>query len=112
MKKLFIIVIVIIVNFSFVRAHPDGSTPYWYPSIFIYGFISGCTDTIEVNQAPMTTKLWPSEVRAVCGCVVDSLRHSVTFFEASDNSSEGKTQLIVETTFPVCVEQIKQGKNE
>ena len=34
-----------------VNAHPDGATPYWYPTTYLYGFVSGCWETVEQNQA-------------------------------------------------------------
>ena len=88
-------------------SHPDGMKPYFYPSTYIYGFVSGCAETVEQTRAPVTQELWPDGVRAVCSCVVDALRHSVTFAEAKDDSMKPKMQVIVDATFPICVEQIK-----
>jgi len=33
-----------------LQAHPDGATPYYYPSTFIYGFVDGCAEKIEQSQ--------------------------------------------------------------
>ena len=88
-------------------SHHEGMKPYFYPSTYIYGFVSGCAETVEQTRAPVTQVLWPDGVRAVCSCVVDALRHSVTFAEAKDDSMKPKMQVIVDATFPVCVEQVK-----
>tara|TARA_B100001113_G_C20644798_1_gene420812 strand:- start:182 stop:532 length:351 start_codon:yes stop_codon:yes gene_type:complete len=92
-------------------AHPDGSKPFWYPSAYIYGFVDGCADTIEKNQPPFTKEMWPEQVRSVCGCVIDALRHSVHFFEvsATDNESQAGVQGIVNATMPLCVNQELTG---
>ena len=87
------------------EAHNDGAKPYWYPSSFIYGYVSGCAESVEQNQAPFTQEMWPDQVRSVCGCVVDALRHSLTYEEIMDNSSAPTTQLIVNATFPLCIQQ-------
>ena len=85
--------------------HPDTATPYWYPSSYIYGFVKGCADTVELSLAPITKELWPEQIRSGCGCVVDSLRHSITFQEASDNDSKAGMQLIVSATMPICINE-------
>mgnify|MGYP001375383997 CR=1 FL=1 len=69
------------------HAHPDGATPYWYPTTYLYGFVSGCWETVEQNQA-LAEGMWPDDIRAVCGCVVDAIRHSMPFHEAEDGSPE------------------------
>ena len=43
------------------RAHPDGATPYWYPSSFIYGYINGCAESVEQGQFPFTEEFWPDQ---------------------------------------------------
>ena len=96
------------IHITETMAHPDGATPYWYPSSFIYGYINGCADQIEKNQLPFTEQMWPVQVREVCGCVVDAFRHSLTFEEISDNSTNEQAVMIATATFPICVnEQLK-----
>ena len=87
------------------EAHPDGATPYWYPSSFIYGYVVGCADSGELNQAPFTREMWPDQRRRVFWCVVDSHRHSLTYQEIIDNSSVATTQMIVNATFPICIRE-------
>jgi len=108
-KKSIVAVLAVLATSS-AYAHPDGATPYWYPSSYIYGFINGCSKTIEVERIPIIEKLWPDEVRSVCGCVFDSIRHSLTYRESL---SEDKSvfQLIVNSTMPVCMdEELNQKK--
>jgi hypothetical protein len=101
--------LLLILSFS-VHAHPDGATPFWYPSSYIFGFIRGCAETVEQNTAQIIEELWPDEIRSVCGCVVDSLRHSFTYHEAL---SEGNAamELIVSATLPICIEEELARKN-
>tara|TARA_A100001011_G_C13639758_1_gene567305 strand:+ start:139 stop:489 length:351 start_codon:yes stop_codon:yes gene_type:complete len=102
-----VLTVFIVFVYSVAFSHPDGMKPYFYPSTYIYGFVSGCAETVEQTRAPVTEELWPDGVRAVCSCVVDALRHSVTFAEAKDDSMKPKMQVIVDATFPICVEQVK-----
>jgi hypothetical protein len=102
MKK-FLIIILLLPNL--VWAHPDGITPYWYPSSFIYGYVNGCADQVERNQLPFTEEMWPVQVRQVCACVVDAFRHSLTFEEISDNSTNNQAVLIASATFPICIRE-------
>ena len=55
-----------------VNAHLDGATPYWYPTTYLYGFVQGCWETVEQNQS-LAEGMWPDDIRAVCGCVVDAI---------------------------------------
>ena len=87
------------------HAHPDGATPYWYPSSFIYGYVEGCADSVEQGQLPFTEEFWPVEVRSICACVVDALRHSMTYEEILDNATNAQTSLIVSATFPICINE-------
>lgn len=96
----------LVLVYSIAFSHPDGATPYFYPSTFIYGFVGGCAESVEQSRAPVTQDLWPDGIRAVCSCVVDALRHSMPFNEAQDDSKKPKMQVIVDATFPICVDQV------
>ena len=98
---------ILVLAHSVAFSHPDGMKPYFYPATFIYGFVGGCAETVEQTRAPVTQDLWPDGVRAVCSCVVDALRHSMPFHEAQDDSKKPKMQVIVDATFPICVDQVK-----
>ena len=87
------------------HAHPDGATPYWYPSTFIYGYINGCYEATEQNQVPFIKDMWPDNIKNICGCVVDAMRHSLTFEEMMDNASHERSVLIAQATLPLCVDQ-------
>ncbi len=115
MLKEFLLCSACLVSLLFIidktHAHPDGATPYWYPSSFIYGYVTGCADQVEKDQVPFTKEFWPEEVRSICGCVVDAFRHSVTYEEIIDNSTDKKMVAIASATFPICVTQelMKKG---
>ena len=70
MKKIILLCFFLLVFTQSIKSHPDGATPYWYPSDFIYGYINGCAESVEVSQLPFTQELWPVQVRTVCACVV------------------------------------------
>ena len=55
--------------------------------------------------------MWPEQVRSVCSCVVDAFRHSVTYQEILDNSTNSEMVMIATATFPICVQQEMQGLN-
>ena len=103
----YLLIGIILLWSSILSAHPDGATPFWYPAGYIYGLVEGCANTIEENQVPFTKDMWPVQVKEVCGCVVDSLRHSLTWEEAMDNTTKSKVgmQLIVNATLSICVDE-------
>ena len=94
-----------------ILSHPDTATPYWFPSTYIYGFIDGCWQSVE-KFPELTKDLWPQQIRRVCGCVMDSLRHSITFseVEATEDVMLSKFQLLVDTTLPVCLHEVDKSK--
>jgi len=109
MKK-YLLCFVMFVMSNFVMAHPDNATPYWYPSEFIYGYINGCYEATEYNQVPYTEHMWPDDVKRVCACVVDAMRHSLTWQEMTDNTSQSVAVVIAVSTLPVCVEEVMASK--
>ena len=72
---------------------------------FIYGYINGCYEATEYNQVPFTEDMWPDNVKNVCGCVVDAMRHALTYEEMLDNASHMQAVLIAQATLPMCVQQ-------
>lgn len=92
------------------RAHPDGTTPYWYPSTYLYGFVQGCWETVEQNQS-LAEGMWPDDIRAVCGCVIDSVRHSIPFHEAEGKTPESikKFDYITSNVLPQCIMEVEAG---
>ena len=104
--------VLIIWSRNHIKAHPDGSTPYWYPSSYVYGFINGCWSTVEEKQV-LSKDMWPSEIKVVCGCVMDSIRHSIPFHEAEskDPKAEEKFDAIARGVLPSCIaEQVERKK--
>jgi len=95
-----------------IHAHPYGAKPFWYPSTFIYGYINGCYEATEQNLVPFTKDMWPDNVKNVCACVVDALRHSLTYEEMLDNASYEKSVMIATATFPICVRQEYKNLNK
>ena len=88
-----------------LQAHPDGATPYYYPSTFIYGFVDGCAEKIEQSQMDWVGQMWPENVRSVCGCVVDALRHSMEYNEVEGEEPTPMVQAIVDVTLPICIQE-------
>ena len=116
MFKEFILCLVCLIALLFfvdkTHAHPDGAKPFWYPSSFIYGYINGCYKATEQNQIPFTSNMWPDNLKNVCACVVDTLRHSLTYEEMLDNASHKKAVTIASATLPICVSQEYQQLNK
>jgi hypothetical protein len=47
-----------------------------YPSGVIYGFIDGCYLAFEEAQYK-SGELWPTDLKEICGCMMDGLREAV-----------------------------------
>ena len=111
MKILLVVITFVLFSIQEIKAHPDGATPYWYPASYIYGFVNGCAETIEISGV-YSDRFWPNEIRSLCGCVIDSLRHSLTFEEISseDKQSDMDLQMIVSATMPICIQEKLNGK--
>ena len=96
---------------DYTEAHPDGATPFWYPSAWIYGFVDGCADKIEEQGAsgmhPWVNSMWPENIRSICGCTVDALRHGFTFKEVEGDSQ--RVQEMVNLTLPVCIDEERRN---
>ena len=104
--KLLLVFLVFVATSAY--AHPDGATPYWYPSTYLYGFIQGCWETVEQNQT-LAAGMWPDDIRAVCGCVIDAVRHSMPFHEAESPNPETKAKFdfITSGVLPQCILEVE-----
>ena len=93
-------------SWNHVKAHPDGATPYWYPSSYIYGFVSGCWNTVEQNEF-LSKNMWPDDIKSICGCVIDSLRHSIPYHEVENRDSESNRKFddITRGVLPICISE-------
>ena len=109
MKTYFLCVVMFVMS-NFVMAHPDNATPYWYPAEFIYGYINGCFEATELNQVPFTENMWPDDVKRVCACVVDAMRHSMSHEKMLDDATHNEAVLIAISTLPVCVDEVMASK--
>jgi len=105
MKKLMVIMLFLP---SLLWAHPDGTTPYWYPATYIYGFINGCWQTIEQKQT-LSKNMWPDDIKAICGCALDAIRHAMPFHEAESRSPEtqAKFDFITRGVLPQCIMEVE-----
>ena len=108
MKNILSLVVLILLTQP-LKAHPDGATPYWYPSAYTYGFVKGCWQSFTERQA--FTEFWPEEIQEVCGCVLDSLRHSLTWEEVESKEST-KFDEIVAGVLPICILEQTQKKGK
>ncbi len=99
----YLLIVILLLWSNVVSSHPDGVKPYWYPSTYIYGFVQGCWETVEQNQ--FQTDMWPDDIRAVCGCVIDSIRHVMPFHEveSKDPESIAKFDRITRGVLPQCI---------
>ena len=91
-------------------AHPDTETPYWYPATYIYGFVEGCWKTVEENQS-LAKSMWPDDIRAVCGCAIDAVRHAMPFHEAESPNPETKAKFdfVTQGVLPQCIMEVEAG---
>jgi len=114
MKKLILCISFLILTTNPILSHPDSATPFWFPSTYIYGFVQGCWESVE-HFPDITKGMWPDDIRKVCGCVMDSLRHSMTFAEVEDAQNQttmvNKFQNLVDATLPVCISEVDKSKN-
>ena len=106
----FIFVMSIIVWKRDAFAHPDTEKPYWYPATYIYGFVEGCWKTVEENQS-FAKSMWPDDIRAVCGCAIDAVRHAMPFHEAENPDAEirAKFDFVTAGVLPQCIMEVEAG---
>ena len=105
MKKLLVIILFLP---SLLWAHPDGATPYWYPATFIYGFVQGCWQTVEQNQS-LAAGMWPDDIRAVCGCAIDAVRHAMPYHEVENPAHSEKFDFVTQGVLPQCIMEVEAG---
>tara|TARA_B100000809_G_scaffold239104_1_gene260388 strand:+ start:662 stop:1060 length:399 start_codon:yes stop_codon:yes gene_type:complete len=79
-----------------------------YPSDVIHGFIEGCYLAFE-DQRFMSDGLWPTDLKEICGCVMDGIREAVPLhdFIKDWNGKLTKEQESMANMFGmICTEQI------
>ncbi len=79
-----------------------------YPSGVIYGFIEGCYLAFEDAQYK-SGELWPTDLKEICGCMMDGLREAVSVQEFIRDWGKNLTpeqESIANMFGMICTEQI------
>ncbi len=87
------------------RQHP-------YPSDVIYGFVEGCYLAFE-DERFMADQLWPTDLKEICGCVMDSIRETVPlqeFIKDWNGKLTPEQNAMSEMFGVICTEQIIKEK--
>ena len=87
------------------RQHP-------YPSDVIYGFVEGCYLGFE-DERFMADQLWPTDLKEICGCVMDSIRETVPlqeFIKDWNGKLTPEQNAMSEMFGVICTEQIIKEK--
>ena len=79
-----------------------------YPSGVIYGFIDGCYLAFEEAQYK-SGELWPTDLKEICGCMMDGLREAVSvqeFLRDWGKTLTPEQESIANMFGMICTEQI------
>ena len=79
-----------------------------YPSGVIYGFIEGCYLAFEDAQYK-SGELWPTDLKEICGCMMDGLREAVPvqeFIRDWGGNLTPEQESIANMFGMICTEQI------
>ena len=104
--KIWLCLVLVAWTWNTIKAHPDSTSPYWYPSSYIYGFVTGCWQTAEQTQM-ISKDMWPDDIKSICGCVIDALRHTIPYHEVEnkDPVSIKKFDDITRGVLPACISE-------
>jgi len=83
-----------------------------YPSDVIYGFIEGCYLAFEDAQYK-SGELWPTDLKEICGCMMDGLREVVSVQEFIRDWGKNLTpeqESIANMFGMICTDKIIKGK--
>ena len=83
-----------------------------YPSDVIYGFVEGCYLSFE-DQRFMHGELWLTDLKEICGCVMDSIRETVPlqeFIKDWNGKLTPEQNAMSEMFGMVCTERIIKEK--
>jgi len=83
-----------------------------YPSDVIHGFIEGCYLAFEDKQF-MSDELWPTDLKEICGCVMDGIREAVPlhdFINEWNGELTSEQNSMSEMFGMICTEQIIKEK--
>ena len=87
------------------RQHP-------YPSDVIYGFVEGCYLGFE-DERFMADQLWPTDLKEICGCVMDGIREAVPlhiFIKNWNGKLTREQEEMSEAFGMICTKRIIEGK--
>ena len=111
--------ILLIPGYGNAHHQPTEATPeveiirqHHYPSDVIYGFVDGCYVAFE-DQKFMSDDLWPTDLKEICGCVMDGIREAVPLQDFIRNWSGKLTkeqEAMSEMFGMVCTERIIKEK--
>ena len=79
-----------------------------YPSSVIYGFIEGCYIAFEDAQYK-SGELWPTDLKEICGCIMDGIREAVSLQSFVDNwggKLNPEQESIANMFGMICTEQV------
>tara|TARA_Y100001949_G_scaffold69353_1_gene58672 strand:+ start:466 stop:822 length:357 start_codon:yes stop_codon:yes gene_type:complete len=85
---------------------------YKYPSDVIYGFVDGCYIAFE-DQKFMSDELWPTDLKEICGCVMDGIREAIPlqdFIKDWDGKLTREQEEMSEMFGMICTERIIKQK--
>ena len=83
-----------------------------YPSDVIYGFVDGCYLEFE-NQRFMSDDLWPTDLKEICGCVMDGIREAVPlqdFIQNWNGKLTREQESMSEMFGMICTEKVIKEK--
>ena len=83
-----------------------------YPSDVIYGFVDGCYIAFE-DQKFMSDELWPTDLKEICGCVMDGIREAIPlqdFIKDWDGKLTREQEEMSEMFGMICTERIIKQK--
>ena len=96
---------------SYGKVHAEESKTIFepkYPSGVIYGFIDGCYLAFEEAQYK-SGELWPTDLKEICGCMMDGLREAVPVQEFIKDWGKNLTpeqESIANMFGIICTEQV------
>ena len=85
---------------------------YKYPSDVIYGFVDGCYIAFE-DQKFMSDELWPTDLKEICGCVMDGIREAIPlqdFIKNWNGKLTREQEAMSETFGMICTEKVIKEK--
>jgi hypothetical protein len=105
-------IITLILLFLIVIPGYGASKEVKYPSDVIYGFVDGCYTAFE-DQKFMSNELWPTDLKEICGCVMDGIREAVPlqdFIKNWNGKLTRKQEAMSETFGMMCTEKVIKEK--